>query len=391
MEHLFSKLEELYPEMVEIRRYFHQYPELSFHEVRTPEKIAEYLTNLGIEVRTGVGGRGVVGYIRGQKPGKTVALRADFDALPIQDEKNVAYKSTVPGVMHACGHDAHTTILLHVANVLSSMKETLSGTVVLIHQFAEELTPGGAKPMIEDGCLDGVDAIFGTHIWSTIPVGQIGYRAGPIMAAADRFEIDIIGHGGHGAAPHETVDPIMIGTSVVQQFQQIISRRIDPVKPAVLTVASFNAGDAFNVIPNKAKITGTVRTFETSVQEEIINQIEKIISTTCEQAGATYTFHYAKGYPAVVNTTAETELLKKSAEKIVGEQQTFEIAPQMTGEDFAYYLQHVPGTFFFTGAGNTETGIIYPHHHAKFDLDESCMLIAAKVLLATTLDYLHST
>ena len=389
MEALLTKLEQLFPEMVKLRRYFHQYPELSFHEVHTPEKIAEYLTSLDIEVKTQVGGRGVVGYIHGGKPGKTVALRADFDALPIQDEKDVPYKSTVSGVMHACGHDAHTTILLHVANVLSQIKNELHGTVVLIHQFAEEITPGGAKPMIEDGCLDGVDAIFGTHVWSTIPVGQIGYRSGPIMAAADRFELDIIGQGGHGAAPHETIDPIAIGTSIVQQLQQIVSRRIDPVKPAVVTVSSFNAGDAFNVIPTTAKITGTVRTFDSSVQDAIMSHMERIIASCCENAGATYSFQYSKGYPAVVNSTNETDLLVKSAGKIVGEENTIQLSPQMTGEDFAYYLQKVPGTFFFTGAGNKAAGITYPHHHAKFDIDEESMLIAAKVLLSVTLDYLN--
>lgn len=385
-----SNLDQLYPEMVELRRYFHQHPELSFHEVQTPKKIAEYLTDLGIEVKTDVGGRGVVGYIRGEKPGRTVALRADFDALPIQDEKDVPYKSSVPGVMHACGHDAHTTILLTVAKVLAQLKEELAGTVVLIHQFAEEITPGGAISMIEDGCLEDVDAIFGTHIWSSIPIGEIGYRSGPIMAAADGFEIDIIGTGGHGASPHETIDPIAIGTSVVQQLQHIVSRRIDPLKPAVVTVATFNAGSAFNVIPSEAKITGTVRTFDESVQNDIIAYMEKIVSFTCKSAGATYKFSYNKGYPAVINHEAETELLVKNAIKVMGQENVKEMAPIMGGEDYAYYLQNVPGTFFFTGAGNVEAGFNYPHHHAKFDIDEKCMLYAAEILISTALDYLDN-
>lgn len=389
MEKLFTRIEELYPEMVELRRYFHQHPELSFQEVHTPKKIAQFLTELGIEVKTGVGGRGVVGYIRGGKPGKTVALRADFDALPIQDEKDVPYKSTVDGVMHACGHDAHTSTLLYVAKVLSEHKEELAGTVVLIHQFAEEITPGGAISMIEDGCLDGVDAIFGTHLWSPMPVGTVGYNAGPFMAAADRFELKVIGKGGHGASPHETVDPIAIGTSIVQQLQQIISRRIDPLKPAVLTVASFHAGSAFNVIPSTASITGTVRTFDSDIQDEIIMQMERIISSACENAGATYEFNYEKGYPAVINHPEETALLVQSAVQVVGSEQTIQIAPSMGAEDFAYYLQKVPGTYFFTGAGNKEKGITYPHHHGRFDIDEQAMLIAAKVLLTATLDYLN--
>jgi len=390
MESYLQRLEELYPEMIDIRRHFHQYPELSFQEVNTPEKIAQYLTELGIEVRTGVGGRGVVGTIYGGKLGKTVALRADFDALPIQDEKDVPYKSTIPGVMHACGHDAHTSTLLAVAKVFSERKDELQGNLVLIHQFAEEITPGGAKPMIEDGCLDGVDAIFSTHVWSPIPVGQIGYRSGPTMAAADRFEIDIIGKGGHGASPHTTVDPIAIGISIVQQLQQIVSRRVDPLKPAVLTVAAFNAGNMFNVIPSTAKITGTVRTFDVEVQDEIIAHMEKIIASNCENAGATFHFNYQKGYPAVINSERETEIVATVAASLVGKENTFEMPANMIGEDFSYYLQKVPGTMFFTGAGNIEKGIDYPHHHGKFDIDEKSMLIAAKVLVAATLDYLNN-
>ncbi|WP_232697449.1 M20 family metallopeptidase [Brevibacillus daliensis] len=389
MEHLLARLEEIYPEMIELRRYFHQYPELSFEEVQTPTTIAEYLRKLGVEVNTEVGGRGVVGLIRGEKPGKTVAIRADFDALPIQDEKDVPYKSKVPGVMHACGHDAHTTILLAIAKVLSENKHNIPGNVVLIHQFAEEIAPGGAKPMIEDGCLDGVDAIFGTHVWSMIPIGEIGYRSGPIMAAADMFEIEIIGKGGHGAVPHETIDPVAIGTSLVQQLQQIVSRRIDPLKPAVLTVATFHAGTAFNVIPETAKISGTVRTLEESVQEQIISQMEKVIKSVCDGADATYTFRYGKGYPALSNHQDETELLVQNAIPLIGIENVKEIAPIMGGEDFAYYLQKVPGTFFFTGAGSVDSGAVYPHHHSKFDIDEKSMLISAKILLSTALDYLE--
>ncbi|WP_243292159.1 M20 family metallopeptidase [Bacillus sp. FJAT-47783] len=389
VEKIDRKLNDKFNEMVELRRYFHQYPELSFEEKNTPIKIAKYLTTLGIEVKTGVGGSGVVGIIRGGKPGKTVALRADFDALAIQDEKDVPYKSKVPGVMHACGHDAHTATLLGVASVLHDMKDDLVGNVVLIHQFAEELAPGGAKPMIEDGCLDGVDAIFGTHIWSTMPVGEIGYRSGPTMAAADRFEIKIQGKGGHGASPHETVDSVALGTALVQQLQQIVSRRIDPLEPAVITVAYFHAGSAFNVIADSATIGGTVRTFDPDVQNFIINEMERITKSICDGGGASYEFDYSKGYPAVVNHDAETSLLVKSAAKIVGKHNVKKMKPMMGGEDFAYYLQKVPGTFFFTGAGNSEIGAEYPHHHPKFNIDEKSMLIAGKVLLTATLDYLN--
>jgi amidohydrolase len=385
-----ERLEELFPEMVELRRHFHRYPELSFQEEATPVAIGEYLMNLGIEVKTGVGGRGVIGIIRGGKPGKTVALRADFDALPIQDEKDVPYKSQVPGVMHACGHDAHTAALLGAAKALNEQKDQLHGTVVLIHQFAEEIAPGGAIAMIEDGCLDGVDAIFGTHLWSSIPVGQIRYRSGAIMAAADKFTITINGKGGHGAAPHETVDSIAIGMTLINSLQQIVSRRVDPLKPAVLTVSSFHAGDAFNVIADSAQMIGTVRTFERELQDLIIENMEKLTTSVAEGAGGKASLNYEKGYPAVVNHQKETTLLQDIAVNLLGEDQVIEMTPVMGGEDFSYYLQKVPGTFFFTGVGNPEKGADYPHHHPKFDLDEKGMLIAAQALAGAACQYLQT-
>jgi amidohydrolase len=378
-------VEQLFPVMVERRRYLHQHPELSFHEVDTPRFIAERLTELGIEVRTGVGGRGVVGTIRGGQPGKTVALRADFDALPIQDEKEVDYRSTVPGVMHACGHDGHTATLLAVAEILVGQKEHLAGNVVLIHQHAEEVVPGGARDMIADGCLDGVDVIFGTHLWSTTKLGTIGYRVGPVMAAADKFELTLFGRGGHGAKPHETIDAVVLGATVVKELQSIVSRRLDPLQQAVLTIGTLHAGNTFNVIADSAELTGTIRTFDPLVADQIVKEMERIIKGVCDAAGATYTFRYERGYPAVVNHPAETELVRAVASDVVGADQVFEIAPTMGGEDFAYYLQQVPGTFFFTGAGD-ET--FYPHHHPKFDFEEQAMQYAARILIEATKRYL---
>lgn len=378
-------VEQLFPVMVERRRYLHQHPELSFHEVDTPRFIAERLTELGIEVRTGVGGRGVVGTIRGGQPGKTVALRADFDALPIQDEKEVDYRSTVPGAMHACGHDGHTATLLAVAEILVAQKEHLAGNVVLIHQHAEEVVPGGARDMIADGCLDGVDVIFGTHLWSTTKLGTIGYRVGPVMAAADKFELTLFGRGGHGAKPHETIDAVVLGATVVKELQSIVSRRLDPLQQAVLTIGTLHAGNTFNVIADSAELTGTIRTFDPLVADQIVKEMERTIKGVCDAAGATYTFRYERGYPAVVNHSAETELVRVVASDVVGADQVFEIAPTMGGEDFAYYLQQVPGTFFFTGAGD-ET--FYPHHHPKFDFEEQAMQYAARILIEATKRYL---
>nr|WP_029332604.1 M20 family metallopeptidase [Exiguobacterium oxidotolerans] len=380
-----SRIEQLFPEMVERRRYLHQHPELSFHEVETPNYIASRLEELGIEVRRNVGGRGIVGTIRGGKPGKTVALRADFDALPIQDEKTVDYRSTVPGVMHACGHDGHTATLLAVAEVLASQKEQLTGNVVLIHQHAEEVVPGGAREMIADGCLDGVDVIFGTHLWSTTTLGTIGTRVGPVMAAADKFELTLFGRGGHGAKPHETIDAVLLGATIVKELQSIVSRRLDPLQQAVLTIGTLHAGNTFNVIADRAQLTGTVRTFDETVAQKIVLEMERTIKGICDAAGATYTFHYETGYPAVINDLVETRFLEAVARDVIGDTSLFEIDPTMGGEDFAYYLKEVPGTFFFTGAGDASH---YPHHHPRFDFEERAMVDAAKILVEATLRYL---
>ncbi|TLS36100.1 M20 family metallopeptidase [Pseudalkalibacillus caeni] len=389
LKQLFERLENLYDEMVDIRRHLHENPELSFHEVNTPKYIAEYHRNLGHEVRTEVGGRGVVAKLIGGKPGKTVALRADFDALPIQEERDVPYKSKVDGIMHACGHDGHTATLLVLAKVLNSMKEDLEGTIVFIHQFAEEQSPGGAIEMIEDGCLDGVDVIFGTHLWATLPTGEVHYRSGAFMAAADEFRITIQGQGGHGAQPHLTKDAIVIGSQLVTNLQQLVSRRVNPLHSAVLSVGAFEAKNAFNVIADTAKLTGTVRTFREDTRDLMEREMERVTQGTCLGADASYTFDFIRGYPAVMNHEQETMFLAEVAKDVPGVENVKETEPEMGGEDFAYYLQHVPGTFFFTGAKDPEWEIVYPHHHPKFSINEKAMLIAAKTLGAASLTYLN--
>lgn len=380
LKQLYSKLEGNYEEMVSIRRFLHQHPELSFQEYNTANYIQAFYEQLNIEVKGNVGGNGVVAKIYGKKPGKTVALRADFDALPIQDEKDVPYKSLVPGVMHACGHDGHTATLLVLAKALNEMKDELEGNYVFIHQHAEEYAPGGAKTMIEDGCLDGVDVIFGTHLWASEPTGTIQYRTGPIMAAADRFEIVIQGKGGHGAQPHKTKDAIVTASQLVVNLQQVVSRRVNPVESAVVTIGSFTAENAFNVIADKAKLIGTVRTFNEDIRYFIEKEIERIIQGTCHMSNSSYQFTYERGYPAVINHESETEFLISAAEEIPEVNSIEETEPQMGGEDFAYYLQNVPGTFFFTGAKPAGVNTSYPHHHPKFDIDEKALLIAAKTL-----------
>lgn len=377
---LFSKLEGYYEEMVAIRRFMHQHPELSFQEYNTAQFIQTFYEKLGIEVKGNVGGNGVVAKIYGKKPGKTVALRADFDALPIHDEKEVPYKSLVPGVMHACGHDGHTATLLVLAKVLDELKDELEGNYVFIHQHAEEFAPGGAITMIEDGCLEGVDVIFGTHLWASEPTGTIQYRTGPIMAAADRFEIDIQGKGGHGAQPHKTKDAIVTASQLVLNLQQIVSRKVNPVESAVVTVGTFMSENAFNVIADKAKLVGTVRTFNDDVRQYIEEEMERTIKGTCYLSDSTYKFLYERGYPAVVNHAKETDFLISAAKEVPEVLTIEESEPQMGGEDFAYYLKKIPGTFFFTGAEPPGAAPGYPHHHPKFDIDENAMLIAAKTL-----------
>jgi amidohydrolase len=387
-EKLYAELDAGFAEMVEIRRYLHMNPEPSFHEKNTAQYIREYYEKLGVDVRYEIGGNGLVATIQGAKPGKTVALRADFDALPIQDQKEgVPYKSTVPNVMHACGHDGHTATLLVLGKVLHSLRDELEGTYVLIHQHAEELAPGGAKPMIEAGALDGVDVIFGTHLWSMTPFGRIDYRVGPIMAASDRFELTVQGRGGHGASPHETKDAVVIGSQIVTNLQQLVSRRVDPLESAVLSVGSFVAENPFNIIADQAQLSGTVRTFSENIRTLMEVEMERVIEGTSRATDSTYEFNYTRGYPAVVNHEAETMYLKTIAENVPGVEEVYDAPPQMGGEDFSYYLEKVPGTFFFTGA--MPEGDVYPHHHPKFDFKEEAMLLAAKTLGAAAINY-HS-
>lgn len=390
VENLIMGLDKVFEEMVSIRRYIHANPELSFHEVHTPAYIADFHREIGLDVREGVGGRGVVATLRGAKQGKTVALRADFDALAIQELNDLPYKSKVEGVMHACGHDGHTATLLGLAKVLKDMQEELAGNVVFIHQFAEEIAPGGAKPMIEDGCLDGVDVIFGTHLWATTPLGDVWVKNGPIMAAADRFEIEVKGKGGHGAEPHNSIDAILLGSQFITQLQTIVSRRVNPLKQAVISVGHFEAINPFNVIADTAILKGTVRTFDEEIRTFIESEIEYLLKAVCEGAHANNEYKYFRGYPPVVNHPNETAFIAEIASQIQEVQQVKECDPFMVGEDFAYYLQQVPGTFFITGAKDPTWEVAYPHHHARFNFDERAMLIAAKTLGLATIQYLNN-
>jgi len=390
MQELFDCLDEIYNEIVEVRRYLHQHPELSFKEVKTAEYIANFHRKLGHTTKTKVGGNGVVAYLEGAHSGPTIALRADFDALPIFEQTDLPYKSQNDGVMHACGHDGHTAILLGLAKVLNKFKSELHGTVVFIHQHAEELPPGGAITMIEDGCLDGVDVIFGTHLQAQMPLGEIGYRTGALQAAPDQFNIRIQGRGGHGAYPHQTIDSIAVGSQLISNLQQIISRKVDPLDAAVLSVTSFVAENPYNVIADSAELIGTVRTFKEETRTFIEQEMDRVISGTCSTFGANYEFKYTRGYPTLINHKEETEFIRDIARKVPSVVAVKETEPVMGGEDYAYYLQHVKGTFFFTGAQNPNWKDSYPHHHPRFDIDERALLIAAKILGMATLEYMKN-
>lgn len=381
-----KQIELLFDQMVEWRRYMHKYPELSFQEVKTAEMIGDILEGYGMEIIRNVGGHGVVAKIYGKYPGTTIALRADFDALPIQDEKTSDYKSTVDGVMHACGHDGHTSTLLAVSKVLNDNVEDLYGNVVLIFQHAEEQPPGGAIKMIEAGCLDGVDVIFGGHLAAQAPLGTFLYHPEYSMAAGDLFEITIKGKGGHGSAPHQTIDPIVIGAEIIGALQHIVSRQIDPQKAAVLSVGSFQGGNAPNVIPDSAKIAGTVRYFEEEVGVQLEDEIKNIVEHICSAYRANYDIVYPKGYPAVYNHKNETNIFLEAVEQTLKENQLVKMTPVMGGEDFARYLQHRPGMFFHIGAKKDNIEESYPHHHPKFDFNETAMLHAGKAFLSI-IDY----
>jgi amidohydrolase len=386
-----EKLDQLFPEMIQWRRFLHQHPELSYQEVNTAAFVAGHLQKLGLQVQTGIGGHGVIGVLQGELAGPTVALRADMDALPIQDAKTNEYASQVDGVMHACGHDAHTATLLGLAYIFSSVRSKLAGTIKFIFQPAEEISPGGALPLIQQGALEGVDVIYGVHLWTPLPVGKVYCKAGPMMAAADEFMIVVHGKGGHGGLPHETIDSVLVGCQLVNNLQSIVSRNIDPTVPAVVSVGSIHAGSSFNVIAEHCSLSGTVRTFNSAIRDNINKRIEEICHSTSAAYGARCDYEYKVGYPPVINHVKEADRFFKVGNEIFGHEQTQEIPLIMAGEDFSYYLEQVPGCFMFVGAGNPDQGVWAPHHHPNFDVDEEAMRNAALLMSGMVLDYLGQT
>lgn len=378
---------------VALRRELHMHPELGFQEVVTSRIVAERLRALGLAVQTGVAGTGVVGLLRGARPGRCVLLRADMDALPIHEENAVDYRSRVDGVMHACGHDGHTAGLLAVAQVLAGQRDRLSGTVKFVFQPCEESPPGGAKPMIEAGVLEDphVDACFGLHIWQSLPVGQIGVITGPAMAHSDRFLIRVQGRGGHAAQPHLTVDSVVVASQIVVALQTVVARSASPLHPAVVTVGSLHAGTTYNVIADSAELRGTIRSFDDETRALLPRRVEAVARGIAAAFGAEITWEYLQGYPACVNDAAMADLVRAACREVVGAERVVQPEPTMGGEDFAYFLRARPGCFWFVGSRNEARGLTYGHHHPRFDIDEAALPIAIESLVAVTLHYLSDT
>lgn len=370
------------------RRHLHQHPEVAFHEHDTARFIREVLAEIpGLEISRPTE-TSVMARLIGPTPGRVVAVRADIDALPIHEENAVDYRSLVDGSMHACGHDGHTAIVLALITLLARHREQLNGEVRFFFQHAEELAPGGAEEMVEQGVMDGVDTVIGIHLWAPMPVGRIGIVSGPAMAAPDTFQLTIKGQGGHAAIPHETVDPIAIGAQVVNALQHIVSRNVDPLVPAVVSITQFHAGTAYNVIPESAQLAGTVRTFDPNLRRRIPELMERIIKGICDAHGAGYDFVIERGYRPVINDTAICACLERVVHRTFGPDVLLPTRPTMGGEDFSAYQQKAPGVFAFIGAGNAFEDIRYPHHHPRFNIDESSLEIGLRFLTAATLELL---
>ncbi|SEJ22284.1 amidohydrolase [Propionispira arboris] len=377
MTDIYSCAKQHYDWAVNLRRYFHVHPELSGQEYKTQEKICQELQLLGVSFYKAAK-TGVIAEIKGGNPGKTIAIRTDIDALPLQDACGQDYQSENKGACHACGHDGHMAILFGTIRILNDVKADLAGTFRFLFQPSEEEFPSGAKELIAAGALDGIDAIIGAHIWQPVPLGTIGISYGNLMAAPDKFQIKITGKGGHGSMPEQTIDPILTAAQIILGLNTIVSRNIDPLDLGVVSVGSIHAGQAFNIIPETAVIEGTVRSFSEKIQKLIFNRIETITQGICAGNGATYTIDTVMERPAVINHPAYTKAIKDAVDLCESNIKAKEIAPVMSGEDFSYYLQQVPGAFFFIGTGSAKS--TYPHHHPKFDIDEECILYGMEVM-----------
>jgi carboxypeptidase Ss1 len=375
-QNFLDEAREIEDQIISIRRRIHQNPELAFRENRTAALVSEELGRLGIRVRTNVGGTGVVGVLEGEAPGRVVGLRADMDALPIEEPPGLEFRSRTDGVMHACGHDGHVAMLLGAATILAHHRTELQGTVKFLFQPAEEAAEsgGGALPMIHDGAMrePRVDYVFGLHIFTNYPSRTFALREGPLMAASGTFKVGIIGKGGHGSAPHQTVDPIFIAAQVISSLQGIRSRMVDPVEPCVVSICSIHSGTRNNIIPDDAVLEGTVRTINEATRKKVVALVPQIVKSICGTFGARCEVELKEAYPVTVNdpdvTRTVIELLSS-----IPESKTLVVPPILTAEDFSFFLRETPGTYCFLGTRNKEKGCIYPNHSSRFRIDEDVL------------------
>jgi amidohydrolase len=380
--------------LIAIRRDFHRHPELGLNERRTAKVVQEQLEKLDLKVTSSIGKTGLCGLLEGKSRGKCIAIRSDMDALPITERRESPYKSINEGKMHACGHDAHMSCVLGAAMILSHFQERISGSVKFIFQPAEEILTGGAIEMIAEGVLENphVDAIISLHTDPQTKTGKIAIKKGPLMASADLFTIEIAGEGGHGAGPHLANDTIVTSSEVILALQTIASRRIDPLSPVVVSVGSIHGGTSFNILPPKVTLKGTVRTLSVEVQEQIPGIIEKIVEKVCEAHGCTSEVRYNKGVPVLFNDGEMVELFRKTTQQMYGDESVRELQnPVMGGEDFACYLEKVPGAMLWLGVRNEQKGVIHPWHSPYFDIDEEALPFGTAILSAIVLNYLTTT
>ncbi|PFU31307.1 N-acyl-L-amino acid amidohydrolase [Bacillus anthracis] len=389
IERVHSLIENIQGEVVSWRRHLHKYPELSFQEENTEQFVFEKLKSFGNLEISRPTKTSVMARLIGKQPGKVIALRADMDALPILEENDFDFVSQKKGVMHACGHDGHTAMLLGTAWVLTQLKNQIKGEVRFIFQHAEEVPPGGAQELVQAGVLNGVDMIVGSHLSSALPVGKIGLSYGPMMAGADTFNITVLGEGGHASQPELTIDPIVIGTQIVTNLQHIVSRYRDAQETLVVSVTQFNAGGAINVIPDKISIGGSVRSFNPELREKVPTFIERIVKGITEAHGATYKFNYQFGYAPTINDEEVTRLMDETVCEIFSEDNREILKPIMGSEDFSAYQHMTPSSYIFIGARNEEKGITYPHHHPRFTIDEQALRYGVQLLVHGTYKMLN--
>lgn len=378
---------EVADDVVAWRRYLHAHPEPSFHERETARYVFDQLASFGLEPYHPTE-TSVVARVRGTSPGRCLAIRADMDALPITEETGLPFASQSPGTMHACGHDGHTAMLLGAAKILSGLRGELQGEVRLLFQHAEELYPGGAQELVNQGVLDGVDQVIGAHLWLPLTSGRIGVAAGPLTAAPDTFEIDVLGRGGHAAQPNLTVDPVPVAAQVILALQQIVSRECDPMHPAVLSVTKVHGGNADNVIPESVSLGGTVRTFEEEVRALFERRIPEVAEGICRAHNAECRVRYQRGYRPIRNDEVVSAALSRTLRAALGEDAVEPAIPSMVGEDFSAYLTRVPGCFFWIGSRNPEKGIVFPHHHPRFTIDEDVLETGVAAFVAAALGML---